>query len=120
MRRDEIAAVTAAFGAAAKRMRAAALDGMEISLAHGHLLHQFLSASFNRRTDDFGGSAENRARFPRQVLEAVADLCVVGVRVSADEFLPNGMRSGEQYMRQTREARSRADCDRRKSHVDAD
>lgn len=61
-----------AFGAAARRARAASFDGVEIHSAHGYLLNQFYSPLFNRREDEYGPqSVENRTRFHREVLQAV-------------------------------------------------
>lgn len=79
---------------AAERMVAGGMDGIEIE-AYGHLLDQFWSPLTNRRTDEYGGSAENRLRFPLQVLRAVrervgADV-VVGVRMAIDETVPGGV-----------------------------
>ncbi len=75
----------AQFRAAARRAVDAGLDGVEIHSANGYLLHQFLADSTNRRTDRYGGSAENRARLAAEVIEAVADEIGpgrVGVRIS--------------------------------------
>ena len=82
------------FGGAARRMQQSGLDGLEVHLGHGHLLQQFLSPVTNQRTDGYGGSAENRLRLSREVLEAVqaaAPGLPVGLRVSADEFLEGGL-----------------------------
>ncbi|XWN30152.1 MAG: FAD-dependent oxidoreductase [Devosia sp.] len=73
----------------------AGFEGMEVHLGHGHLLHQFLSPAANVRTDAYGGSLENRMRYPLEVLEAVAQavgsqLCL-GVRMSVDDLMPNGV-----------------------------
>jgi len=82
---QDIAEVTAAFAAAAARAKAGGLHGVEVHCAHDFLLQQFISASHNRRDDDYGGSFENRMRFYLQVLRAVRDAVgkdfVVGTRV---------------------------------------
>jgi N-ethylmaleimide reductase len=81
----EIPGVIAQFRAAARRAVNAGLDGVEIHSANGYLLQQFLADSTNRRTDRYGGSAENRARLAAEVIEAVADEIGsgrVGVRIS--------------------------------------
>jgi 2,4-dienoyl-CoA reductase-like NADH-dependent reductase (Old Yellow Enzyme family) len=94
MGRDDIAVVTRAFGDAARRMRTAGYDGLEVHAGHGHLLQQFLSPHTNLRDDAYGGSLDNRLRLTREVLTAVfaeAGTLPVGVRVSADEFLPGGL-----------------------------
>ncbi|WP_328415160.1 FAD-dependent oxidoreductase [Micromonospora sp. NBC_00389] len=94
MGHDDIAVVVEAFAAAARRMRAAGYDGLEVHAGHGHLLQQFLSPSTNLRDDRYGGSPANRLRLTREVLAAVfatAGDLPVGLRVSADEFLPGGL-----------------------------
>ncbi|MFY1652900.1 FAD-dependent oxidoreductase [Solwaraspora sp. WMMB762] len=90
----EIAVVVRAFAAAARRMRRAGFDGVEVHAGHGHLIHQFLSPVSNVRTDGYGRDATGRARLLREVLSAVsesADGLPVGLRISADEFLPGGL-----------------------------
>ncbi|RTL69681.1 MAG: FAD-dependent oxidoreductase [Pseudonocardiaceae bacterium] len=93
MGRRDLDTVVDAFGAAATRMQLAGLDGLEVHLGHGHLLQQFLSPVTNRRDDEYGGSLENRMRLTRRVLETVrgATDLPVGIRISADEFLPGGL-----------------------------
>lgn len=93
MGRRDIAVVVEAFGAAARRMQRAGYDGLEVHAGHGHLLQQFLSPHTNRRTDGYGGSLDNRLRLTREVLASVraATDLPVGLRVSADEFLPGGL-----------------------------
>jgi 2,4-dienoyl-CoA reductase-like NADH-dependent reductase (Old Yellow Enzyme family) len=71
--------------AAAKRAVDAGLDGVEIHSANGYLLHEFLSPNTNERTDQYGGSPENRARFVIEVATAVAEAIgagKVGIRIS--------------------------------------
>ncbi len=90
----ELAELRRAFAEGARRVLTAGLDGLEVHLGHGHLLAQFLSPAVNRREDAYGGSDQARLRFPREVLEevlAVADGAPVGIRVSAEEFLPGGL-----------------------------
>ncbi|MBI5110120.1 MAG: NADH:flavin oxidoreductase/NADH oxidase [Rhodocyclales bacterium] len=86
--------VLRAFVAAAERALRLGLDAIEIHAAHGYLLHQFLSALANQRTDEFGGSAENRMRFPLAVFDAVykaaGDRVAVGVRISATDWVEGG------------------------------
>ena len=69
---DEIAGTVADFVAAARNAIAAGFDGVEIHGANGYLVHQFLSANANRRTDGWGGSVDGRIRFAAEVTEAVA------------------------------------------------
>ena len=74
------------FVASAQRAVEAGFDGIEIHAANGYLLNEFLSTYFNERDDEYGGTPENRVRFPREVVaavdEATPDGFVVGVRVS--------------------------------------
>ncbi len=89
-----LARVRDAFAAAARRAERLGLDALELHSAHGYLLHQFLSPLSNRRTDAYGGSLENRMRFPLEVFDAVraafpADK-PVGVRVSATDWVEGG------------------------------
>lgn len=73
----------------------AGADGVEVHAAHGYLPAQFMSPLTNRRTDSFGGSFENRMRFPRLVIEAMQSVMpagfVLGVRLSGEEEIPGGM-----------------------------
>jgi len=82
------------FVAAARRADALGLDAIEIHGAHGYLLHQFLSPLSNQRTDEYGGSLENRMRFPIEVFQAiraeVSAEMVVGMRISASDWVEGG------------------------------
>jgi 2,4-dienoyl-CoA reductase-like NADH-dependent reductase (Old Yellow Enzyme family) len=86
--------VVADFAAAARRAVDAGFDLVEIHAAHGYLLHQFLSPLANRRTDDWGGSLENRARLLLDTVTAVrkevGDDVPVFVRFSATDWMPGG------------------------------
>ena len=82
---DEIPGVADQFRRGAQRAKDAGFDGVEIHGANGYLLDQFLRTATNSRTDDFGGSLENRLRFPKMVVEAVLDVWSpgrVGYRIS--------------------------------------
>lgn len=83
-----------AFVAAAQRAQRLGLDALEIHSAHGYLLHEFLSPLSNTREDKYGGSLENRMRFPLEVFEAVRAAFPankpVGVRVSASDWVDGG------------------------------
>ncbi|HYW03641.1 MAG TPA: FAD-dependent oxidoreductase [Gammaproteobacteria bacterium] len=74
--------------------REAGFDGVEVHLAHSYLLHQFISELFNKRTDEYGGSFENRMRYPleviRRVRERVGRDFVVGIRMPLVEMAPGG------------------------------
>jgi 2,4-dienoyl-CoA reductase-like NADH-dependent reductase (Old Yellow Enzyme family) len=94
MDEHDIDRVVRAYAEAARRCKEGGLDGLE-TLAAGHLIGQFLSPLTNRRTDRFGGSLENRVRFPLMVHEAirkaVGDDFVVGMRFTIDERTPGGL-----------------------------
>lgn len=86
--------VRTAFADAARRAARIGLDAVEVHAAHGYLLHQFLSPLSNRREDTYGGSLENRMRFPLEVFETVRAAFAadrpVGVRVSATDWAEGG------------------------------
>ncbi|MBR8212677.1 NADH:flavin oxidoreductase/NADH oxidase [Burkholderia cenocepacia] len=83
-----------AFAASARRAARLGIDAIEVHAAHGYLLHQFLSPLANRRTDEYGGSRENRMRFPLEIFEIVRAAFPedrpVGVRVSATDWVEGG------------------------------
>ena len=89
-----IAQVTADFAAAAARADRAGFEVVEIHAAHGYLLHQFLSPIANKRDDEYGGSLENRMRFPVEVFDAVREAFPadrpVWARISATDWVPGG------------------------------
>ncbi|WP_411902002.1 oxidoreductase [Methylorubrum thiocyanatum] len=95
MEAEDIARIVKSFAQAARRCREGGLDGCEVSAAHGHLIDQFWSPSVNQRTDRYGGSLENRMRFGIEVLEAmraeVGDDYVIGIRMSGDEMIADGL-----------------------------
>jgi 2,4-dienoyl-CoA reductase-like NADH-dependent reductase (Old Yellow Enzyme family) len=94
MSRERIAATVTAFAQAAARAQQAGFDCVEIHAAHGYLISQFLTPFENRRTDQYGGSLENRARFGLEVLRAVK-AAVHGMpviyRISVDDYFPGGI-----------------------------
>jgi 2,4-dienoyl-CoA reductase-like NADH-dependent reductase (Old Yellow Enzyme family) len=83
------------FGASADRMRRAGMDGVEVVASHGYLPAQFLNPRINLRTDEYGGSPDNRLRFLREVLTAVREGAgpdlAVGLRISIGERSPDGL-----------------------------
>ncbi len=89
-----LARVRDAFASAAERAARLGIDAIEIHGAHGYLLHQFLSPIANQRSDGYGGSLENRMRFPLEVFDAVRRAFPsdrpVGVRVSATDWVDGG------------------------------
>jgi anthraniloyl-CoA monooxygenase len=94
MTRADMERVRDDFVAAARRADRAGFDLLELHCAHGYLLSSFLSPASNRRTDEYGGSLQNRMRFPLEVFEAVRAAWPVrkplSVRVSATDWLPEG------------------------------
>jgi 2,4-dienoyl-CoA reductase-like NADH-dependent reductase (Old Yellow Enzyme family) len=92
--RDGLAAVREAFAAAAKRAARIGIDAIQIHGAHGYLIHQFLSPLSNRRDDEYGGSLENRMRFPLEVFEEVRAAFPqdrpVSMRVSGTDWAEGG------------------------------
>src|SRR3954454_751544 len=91
----DVERIVRAYGAAARRAREGGLDGIEIAAMAGHLIDQFWSPRTNQRTDEFGGSLENRLRFARMVLAEVRAQAgrdfVVGLRVPGDEGVAGGL-----------------------------
>jgi N-ethylmaleimide reductase len=110
LRTDQIPEVVAQFEDAARRALAAGFDGVEIHGANGYLIDQFLRDGTNRRTDRYGGSVQNRARFLLEVAEAVAGVwgpARVGVRLSPwSDF--NDMRDSDPRATFTHAARALA------------
>ncbi len=92
--RQGIAAIVDAFRRAALRADRAGFDIIEIHAAHGYLLHEFLSPLANHRTDEYGGSFENRARFPLEVVDAVRaawpEHLPLFLRISATDWAEGG------------------------------
>jgi len=86
--------IRADFAAAARRAARLGIDGVEIHAAHGYLLHQFLSPLANARSDAYGGSLENRMRFPLEVFDVVRAAFPsdrpVWARISATDWVPGG------------------------------
>ena len=82
------------FQRAAERARDCGFDLVEIHMAHGYLMHQFLSPVANQRTDEYGGSLENRLRLPLEVFDIVRAACSdsmsVGIRLSAYDWVADG------------------------------
>jgi len=98
---EEVEEVIQGFADAARRMREAGLDGVELMGTHGFLIEQFLSPRTNDRSDEYGGSEENRLQFILEVVDAVRAAVgsdfTVGIRVSGDQFQGGGF--GLQDMR---------------------
>lgn len=94
MTQEDIQTLTKAYGDAAARAKAAGFDGVQFHAAHGYLLNQFLCPYYNRRTDQYGGSRENRARIVLEVYDEVrqrvgADFPVL-IKLNAEDNIENG------------------------------
>jgi thioredoxin reductase len=94
---DDIKQVVSLFANAAKRAERAGFDIIELQFGHGYLAAQFISPKVNNRTDEYGGSFENRIKFPLQILDAVkaATHLPLIVRISGDEMIPDGIKLDE-------------------------
>jgi 2,4-dienoyl-CoA reductase-like NADH-dependent reductase (Old Yellow Enzyme family) len=94
MTRDDMIRVRDAFADSARRAARVGIDAIQIHGAHGYLLHEFLSPLSNKRTDEFGGSFENRIRYPLEVFEAVRAAFPaekpVSIRVSGTDWAEGG------------------------------
>lgn len=94
MTKADIKQIIEDFGSCAKRVKAAGFDGIELHAAHGYLLAEFLSPYINKRTDEYGGCLDNRARIIKEVLESmranVGDDFPIIIRLSAVEDMPGG------------------------------
>ncbi len=92
---EDIQRVIADFGQAARRVREGGFDGLEVSAAHEHLIDQFWAPRINQRTDDYGGSFENRMRFGLEALteirRQVGEDFPISLRMCGDELHPNGL-----------------------------
>ena len=92
--KEELESIAKDYGAAAKRAVNAGFDLIEIHAGHSYLISQFLSPTMNDRTDEFGGCAENRARFCRMVIDevrkAIGPRVPISLRLSVDELVEGG------------------------------
>jgi NADPH2 dehydrogenase len=89
-----LARIRDAFVSAARRADRLGIDALELHGAHGYLLHQFLSPIANKRTDQYGGSLQNRMRYPLEVFDAIRAVFPaskpIGVKVSASDWVGGG------------------------------
>lgn len=113
MDHDLIEQVIENYASAALRVKKAGFDMILLHGGHGWLLAQFTSPRTNRRTDEYGGSPENRARFPLRVLTRIRELCgpdlAIEYRFSADELVPGGL-SQEEGIRFAQFIEHQVDC----------
>lgn len=100
--RAEIGEVVAAFGAAARRVKAAGFDGVEIHSAHGYFLNQFFSPLTNKRTDEYGGDVPGRIKIHLEVIaavrEAVGDDFPVFIRLGAADYVEGGTTAADSQL----------------------
>ena len=99
MEHEDIAETVDWWARSAEVTREGGFDGTEVHLAHSYLLHTFLSPIYNKRTDEYGGSFENRLRFTREVIAGIRERVgrdwVVGVRVTLSDFIPGALTVGD-------------------------
>ena len=111
---DEIEGILGCFESAARRAIAAGLDGVEFHMSHGYLPWQFLSPLYNHRTDGWGGSYENRLRFPLEALArirgAIGDEPFLGYRINSTSFWPGDLEMDD-VKRIVADLETRADVD---------
>ncbi len=102
MTREDILESIGAFKDAAVRAQKAGFDGVQVHAAHGWLLSQFLSPFFNKRTDEYGGNIENRARIVLEIIksirEAVGEQFSILVKINSDDFLDGGFNTDEMLL----------------------
>ena len=111
LRRSEIKKLVGQFVAAAVRCKKAGVDGVELHGTHGYLIQQFLSPNTNKRTDEYGGSFENRLRFLREIVEGIHRECgdyPIIVRLTVDECYDRIGKEGKGYGLETGVAYAKA------------
>jgi 2,4-dienoyl-CoA reductase-like NADH-dependent reductase (Old Yellow Enzyme family) len=95
MTADDFAHVLVVFVGAAQRAVRIGFDAIELHMAHGYLAHSFMSPVANQRTDQYGGSAENRMRFPREIAEAVRQVVprtiALGARITGSDWIDGAL-----------------------------
>jgi 2,4-dienoyl-CoA reductase-like NADH-dependent reductase (Old Yellow Enzyme family) len=96
---EDFARVRGAFAAAAERAVRIGFDAIELHMAHGYLAHSFMSPLSNRRADQYGGSWENRMRFPREIAETVRQVVpgtvALGARITGSDWLDGGLTAAD-------------------------
>lgn len=95
----EVLELGSAFVSAARRVEEAGFDGVQLHCAHGYLIGQFLAPRTNHRSDEFGGTLENRVRFVRMIVEKIAakkgKKFLLGVKWNCNDFVPGGLSADE-------------------------
>ncbi len=91
---SEIKKIVSKFGNTALRAKKAGFDGIEVHGGHGYLIAQFMSKYSNKRCDEYGGSLENRIKFPLEIVKDIREKCgadfMIGFRISGDDKVPGG------------------------------
>lgn len=99
MTKQDIQKLTKAYADAAMRVKKSGFDGVELHAAHGYLLSQFLCPHFNTRTDEYGGSIDNRARIIydiyTEIRNKVGDEFPIFIKINSSDFMENGLTSEE-------------------------
>jgi len=117
MEPEDIREVIEYFCRAAGHVREGGFDGIELQIGHSSLIRQFLSPLTNLRTDDYGGSLENRMRFPLEIIEAVRQTVgadyTLGIRLCADEMVQGGL-----TLEDTREMARRFEASKKLDFID--
>ena len=95
MTKEDILRIENNFAEAALRAKKAGFDGVEIHGAHFYLVSEFLSPLYNKRTDEYGGNDENRARFLVEIIEKMREKVgkeyIIGVKINSEDADPNGI-----------------------------
>jgi mycofactocin system FadH/OYE family oxidoreductase 2 len=117
MEREDMLEITESFCRAAGYVREGGFDGIELQFGHSSLMRQFLSPLSNLRSDEYGGSLENRMRFPLEVIEAVRKTVggdfTLGIRLCADEMVQGGL-----TLEDTKEIAKRFETSRKLDFID--
>lgn len=111
---DEIHELTEHFGECAKRAKKAGFDAVEVHGAHGYLVGAFVSPFSNKRSDEYGGTIRNRARFAMEIIRKIKEICgddyPVLYRMSAVEYVPGGLEIEESKVLARLIEEAGADC----------
>lgn len=103
--REDLDKVKECYISAARRLKEAGFDGVELHAAHGYLLGQFLSKKINRRIDEYGGNYDNRFRFIKEIIQGIKDVCgkdyTVGMRINAFDGVNHDSNDEENSLKDT-------------------
>jgi 2,4-dienoyl-CoA reductase-like NADH-dependent reductase (Old Yellow Enzyme family)/NADPH-dependent 2,4-dienoyl-CoA reductase/sulfur reductase-like enzyme len=99
LEKSEIREMINRYGVIATNAKKAGYDMVEVHCAHGYLVNSFISPYLNKRSDEYGGSLENRLRFPAEIIKRIKEVTgedyPVGVRISGDEFVEGGVTAAD-------------------------